>query len=492
MTAPSAPHPRQQRTFSFSSPSGLAVVAVVITALVAIGFLLWPMLSPALPSDGSASPTEQTSPSQVPSPSPTPEPTAAPTAVPTPTPTPVAQWTGLEWSAPVTPSLAVVDAIRWSGRYVGVGYTVPANDPAPPHGTTIIPVFLNSVDGVTWTVVHELESYVDQGQSWFHPVRVVPVGDGLVAMGGYLWGGGPRALWESSDGIAWTAIDSPSWQDGWDGGHARGIAGGPSGTVVIGAQGSGCCLNPDGPAIIGHSTDGRTWTWLDDSPAFAHASFTDVEATTDGFVLVGWIGQTEAEAREGSIDAEPMGRPAAWTSPDGVSWIAAAVAGQESTGGRLTEVVVGADGLFATGIGGAHEYPWVPTSGWASVDGRSWDTVGALGAELPGVRVLTSDGTRMVILGPESASTTALAGWTSTDGRNWTRLTFSGAAAPVADLPEGPVAHSGALKPELYEEAWPTTRLTGDGLVAHGWVPVGPTWEDGTANAAWIARAVER
>jgi hypothetical protein len=310
-------------------------------------------------------------------------------------------------------------------------------------------------------------------------------------MGGYTWGGGPPALWESSDGRAWTAIDSPSWETAWSRAHVIDIDGGPAGAVAIGAVGSGCCLNPDRDAIVLYSSDGLAWEQVTPIAPFP-AIVRDVASFSGGFVIAGRAGERDGTDDDWSYIG--TGSAAAWTSVDGMTWTAATLDGVEPVrGGLLREVAVGAEGLFAVGYAQpVTHYSDAARTGWSSSDGNVWTRLGEIGEDLPGIRVLTSDGTRMVILGPESSSTLTLAGWTSIDGSSWTPLQFSGEPAPAADLPPGPVAGvSGALKYQMPAE-WSPTRLLRDGVVAYGWVPVGATWEDGTAGAAWVATAIAR
>ena len=486
---------RSHGSLAFSTPMGVSATAVLAALIIGALLLFGPRGRFGL---GLSPTTEPSTPAPVASadatatPEATPSHTLAPTptATPQPTPTPVAVWTGLEWSGPITPSIFVADAIWWNDRYVGAGYVAPEEYSAngmPTH----VPVFLESSDGVTWDVVQELASYAvgDDGGGPY-PANIVPVGGGrLLAMGGYTWGGGPPALWESPDGQTWTAIDSPSWRSAWGSAHAIGIAGSAMGAVAIGAEGPGCCANSPGQPIVLHSLDGHAWQLV--TPSSPEPSVVrDVASYAGGFVVTGRVGERDDFAAQ----FVGTGTPAVWVSPDGVDWAPAAVEGAEAVrGGLVYQVATGDDGLFA--IGNAQpvaQYSDAAVTGWSSSDGRVWTRLGELGEELPSVRVLTSDGTRMVILGPESSSTLTLAGWTSFDGARWTPLQFSGAPAPAADLPHGPVAGvSGALKYQMPSE-WPPTRLLRDGAVAYGWVPVGSTWEDGTAGAAWVATAIER
>ncbi len=201
-----------------------------------------------------------------------------------------------------------------------------------------------------------------------------------------------------------------------------------------------------GRRLIIHSSDGLTWDRLDLSAAFDKAYFWDVTAYAGGFVIVGRVG--EPYLREATESAR--GVPAAWTSADGVTWLAAEVEGSEAPGATLLTVVAGADGLFATG------YPteWTswqsPRSGWASTDGRSWQLVGEMGTDLPlaidlplAVEYPTSvvgDGAHMVMFGRDSCKTTELMAWTSLDGVTWTQLAFSGETSSLPTI-AGPICN---------------------------------------------------
>jgi hypothetical protein len=295
-------------------------------------------------------------------------------------------------------------------------------------------------------------------------------------------------LWESPDGRTWSVIGSPSWRSAWGGAFVIDIAGGPMGAVAIGAEGSGRSASDPGSPIVLQSIDGHAWEEVTPTPE--PAKIADVASHSGGFVIVGSVGERDV-FREGFIGT---GVPAAWVSPNGAEWGEATIEGATAVrGGGMIEVAVGAEGLFATGYDQPvdHRAPGGATvTRWSSSDGAAWTYLGELGDELPAVRVLASDGTRMVILGPESPSTITLAGCTSTDGANWTTLTFSGAPAPAADLPVGPVPDSGVLKPGYVRSEWPPTRLIRDGVVAHGWIPPLDV-ERQTADAAWVARAAE-
>jgi hypothetical protein len=488
------------RRLAFSTPVGVSAVAVVAVAIIAGLLLFGPRGLFGLGPGPAASPTTPSAESASAGPSPTspeaatagPSADPAPTPVPTPEPTPeIDSWVGLEWSEPIEPNLNVSDAIWWHDRYVGVGSVTMQDHPSDGE-TTHVPLFLSSPDGVAWDVVQELEPILDPHADTFTltkaPEAVVPAGDGLLAMGFYGWGGGPRTLWHSSDGLTWSEVESPTWNDAWQGATVRGIAGGPAGVVAIGFEGSGCCMNPMGAPIVLHSSDGSMWEPVTPE-APPPALLSDVASFAGGFVLGGRVGE-----RDGT-DEDPIyigtGVAAVWSSPDGRTWTAATVEGVEPVrGGGLWDFAVGANGLFATGHASAvddthpgfYGHGDAVLSGWASTDGSRWRYLGEAGDELPAIRLptwdlhssdLESDGVRMLALVREGPGSIALAGWTSLDGVTWTRLAFTGSQPPTRDPPitEEEVAQWGATG------GVESARLTRDGVVVRG-------------SMAWVAHAI--
>jgi hypothetical protein len=357
--------------------------------------------------------------------------------VPTPIPTPgVAAWTGLEWTLGGTDEGScwdINDVVRWGNGYVGVGSSrerlggncIPTSQSSP--------AFFTSPDGLHWTLAQTEEPVPDASQGGI-PERLVPVGDSLLAMD-HPFSGAPR-LWRTNDGSTWSTLDSPTWRDALATNTLVSVAAGPSGAVVVGAEERSL------PLII-HSYDGLTWDRVDLTAAFDKAFLWDVTTYAGGFAIVGRIGEPDV------IGGEPaVGRPAAWRSADGVTWVAADVEGTEATGARLETVIAGADGLFATGrqtdttvLSGQG-----PASGWASTDGRSWQLVGEMGAGLPlgdqfiGANSFVGDGAHMVMFGRESCKTTELSAWTSLDGVTWTQLTFSGETSYLPTI-SGPICN---------------------------------------------------
>jgi hypothetical protein len=444
------------RRLWFLSPMNLAAGAVVVVAVVALAVVLMPRqsvgpvagASPTVSASASpASPTPTVGPSATPtvgpSATPTVGPTARPTVKPTPTPAPaVTTWTAIAWSAPFDPlpvqvpadtsqpatSTEIMDMIAWHGGYVGVG----SIDQGFQCGNA---AFLHSDDGVVWTVAQKSSSG-DEQNSTMCPAFVVPTANGLVAMG-------ERRLWSSTDGAHWTEIDSPSWRALWTAGLPQliQVASGPGGMVAIGTD-----LGSH-RSIVAHSVDGHTWKRVD-LPASGVPTVRDVAAYAGGFVAVGRDGKLDEDAGPTHPAIVPgVGRPAAWTSPDGVTWTAAKVEGSRVQGGGLTRVLVGADGLFAIGNDTANDYyPDADYSqghsltAWASADGTSWKIAGTLGTDLPPMGgLMASDGTRMVAFGlrqPDVGQQPTA--WTSTDGSHWTALTVSGKAPDVALLGTDP------------------------------------------------------
>ena len=177
------------------------------------------------------------------------------------------------------------------------------------------------------------------------PAHLVPVGDTLLAVGRTPFGTGAPLLWSTKDGSTWTALDNSSWREALATNTLISVAGGPSGVVIVATEGNICCANPQGPPVIIHSSDGVTWDRLVLSSIFEDAYPRDVTAYAGGFAIVGRVGEQQV------MDPIPaVGRPAAWTSADGVTWVASQVEGAQGKGAFLYTVIAGSDGLFATRV----------------------------------------------------------------------------------------------------------------------------------------------
>ncbi len=433
----------------------LAAAVVVVIAVAALGwtFLRAPIVLPA------STPTPAPTPSTVvpsPSVSPSPSPSVSPSPSPSPSPTvtqPPTGWTGLVWSSGV--ALAASDGTRigpiaaWHGGFVAVGQTG-VSETSSGRGA-----FFTSTDAIHWTVVQEIDR--PPLEEW-QLTSVVPVGDRLLAIDTLNSVDCPADsscptpdwtpdLWTSSDGSHWALLDSPTWRAAWAGGGPRWIVAGDAGIIAVGyeAQTHEFLYRPPPAApLVFHSDDGVTWEQADLALGFDHAVFRDAVAYAGGFVIVGRDGAPDVLTDVyDPADPPPLGvgRPAAWVSADGIHWTVAQVDGIEIAGGELSQVVAGADGLFAIGAGSASAGDATP-SGWASPDGRTWHVTGRLGTDLPyidrvppqnpGSTFLASNGSHMVVLDRAASDADTMAAWDSTDGQTWVRLAFTGST----DLPE--------------------------------------------------------
>ncbi len=315
--------------------------------------------------------------------------------------------------------------------------------------------FLTSPDGLDWTVVQTVDLL--RSGEWMTHVFVV---DGRLLATAE--GGGVDCppdtvcpepdfspeLWTSTDGSHWTPVDSPSWHAAWsNAGAPMFMTAGDGGVLAVGYKGQGVGQPgqkpPPAVPVVFHSDDGMTWEQADLAQGFDHAVFRDAAAFPGGFVIVGRDGvrdpATEVVDPENPLP-RGLGRPAAWVSSDGIHWAVAAVDGIEIEGGELSDVEVGADGLFAIGAGSPSSGDATP-SGWTSTDGATWHVAGRLGAELPaidqaplpGSTVLVSDGRHIVVLARETPGADTMAAWVSTDGASWTSLSFTGSTQAAED-----------------------------------------------------------
>jgi hypothetical protein len=407
----------------------VGVIAVAVMAVMALGFLLVPrgtvpiaVVSPS----ATASVAPATTP---PEPSSTPAPTQTPAPTPQPTPASPAVWTGLTWSDPVTPSFTVhlYDLLPWGDGYVAVGEVA---GPGQEH----VYASFTSPDGLNWAI--------QQRDFPGAPRHLVALGNELFAFmplvgrsspPGTIVGAPPTTLiWRSTDGAAWTLVDSLSWEEAWhdaipgvatpDGSDETqyditvglvDVASGPDGLVAIGNSFGDDELIP----VLLHSIDGSAWTDVSQSAEMASALLESVVAYQGGYVVVG------------AVNAGPRTEtaiPAAWVSADGQSWTATTVDVAPIVGGEFGRIVAGTDGLLAWA--GAREMHTGPrfTTVWTSPDGLTWSP-----GELPtGVTgLVAADGTRIVALGPMPSTAVDPAqwpgiseGWVSTDGVTWTSL----------------------------------------------------------------------
>jgi hypothetical protein len=333
----------------------------------------------------------------------------------------------------VTPSFTVhlYDLLPWGDGYVAVGELADQGWAS-----------LTSPDGLTWTV--------EQRDFPGAPRHLVVQGEELFAFMPEVWvnppGGGitgappTTVIWRPTDGVTWSAIDSPSWQDAWrlaipvpgnlpdQWNPAQhdvkiglvDVASGPDGLVAIGNSFGDGALAP----IIVQSSDGVTWIPAELPSESSSALLNTVVAHGGRFVIAGatgvWTDPATATA-------------AAWYSDDGISWNPATIEPAEvdlTAGAELGPLWAADDGLVA--CSGNREMAaggWRYMDGWVSPDGATWRHAQTPGPH-PACDWSASDGTRIVSFGPRAhASPTPWPGVTvssvSTDGVMWQPLELS-------------------------------------------------------------------
>jgi hypothetical protein len=125
---------------------------------------------------------------------------------------------------------------------------------------------------------------------------------GYLALGWRSGGNGlVRALWSSSDGIAWSLGATTGLPDG----VPAGIVAGPSG-ILADIEGA------DGRGVLAFSTDGRTWQ-RGSLPAGAVPNPSGMVPLPDGFLVTGDTEGTDASG--GTTEVRT-----AWRSADGLRW----------------------------------------------------------------------------------------------------------------------------------------------------------------------------
>ena len=397
-----------------------AVIVVGATILIAVGLrgtTVGP--TPSVPASlGSASPSPSAgSPAVAPS-------ASAPVAV-------AGEWSGLAWSAPLALSDAtsVYDIVPFDGGLVAVGQVAGAS------GSSDVAVWRSS-DGTEWAPLARGGSTFAGAQA----VHIAVTSGGLVAWGTIgepvCTGSGegttcepvPVMIWTTSDAITWTRVADLS---AFAGATIRAVAEGPLGLAAVGDTGW------DEPAIW-VSDAGASWQRLAlPSSVFKDAHFTDVRATTSGYVVAGGTG-TVPSPGVGGPPSSTSKVAAGWWSADGRTWAKATVKRTGNTGTSLGADSIGARGMVAVGSATGGKIG----TAWTSPDGRSWSPIapgyGGAPAVSPGIPTLPSftlsdDGSHIVAVGPGDGS--GVQTWGSSDGVAWQPLDPSGA---VDTLPVWP------------------------------------------------------
>lgn len=208
-------------------------------------------------------------------------------------------------------------------------------------------------------------------------VGAVATGAGIFAVGG-VPGADSAGVWRSTDG-------GETWERaGEDLEHAFlwSIAEGGPGLVAVGWR-----RNPEPDLAVWTSSDeGQTWDLAPDPEGFEGFEAYDVLATPSGSLVMVGSHLTGAEGR-------------AWTSPDGVTWSVAEVAGgmAEATMRSLIATPHGIVGVGYVGMSGA---AWISTD-----EGRTWAPLGEPVADATFTSAyLAEDGTLIVTGGTQTGT----------------------------------------------------------------------------------------
>jgi hypothetical protein len=239
------------------------------------------------------------------------------------------------------------------------------------------------------------EPHIDFGSTAFTPDfhDVAAVGGAVVAVGGVRRGG---VIWRSENGKDWTVVTDDVILDSVS---LRAIATGGPQTVAVGcmlrdgacergaafAERGGWKRSPStvlrtadlrdvamsdtrvvaigasgGRPAVWTSTDGLAWSRVPSLPATRRADLRAIVHGPSGFVIVG-------------VDRN---RPAAWTSADGLAWRTGTIQSATGPTGELNAVAVTASGFIAGGGSDSKDEEGEPLrlpSIWTSRDGFRWE-----------------------------------------------------------------------------------------------------------------------
>jgi hypothetical protein len=338
-----------------------------------------------------------------------------------PTVSPATGWTAV--SSPALAGVSLTDIVPVEGGFLALGTT---SSPVAEH-------VLISANGRDWT--RESPIITPPGPAGI--AAVTPAGSGLIGVGstGYSCSTGKAAVFTSSDGMVWAAVNLPAPATGQSY-AADMIVAGPAGYVVLGGyegcvggsgtRGSAAPLNTP---LLWRSTDGQHWTFVRFPET--NVNIVTLAAGGPGFLLGG-------DRHVGSqLDA------AIWTSRDGVTWTASNPLPDNQgtgTGGpmQVNAIAAGPDRILAaSGRTGYQRQGRI----WSSQDGVTWQKVANLSAQDPRAYSLawTPAGFVMAALGGDTPGEYSLVIRSSPDGASWTTL-FS---LPPADSAVSGIASDG-------------------------------------------------
>jgi hypothetical protein len=254
------------------------------------------------------------------------------------------------------------DGLSWSIHFMATTtFTFPVSLAVGADGTAVavgrsgkLPVAWTSADGVAW---QEHSVPVLGGEGVAERMTTIVTGKH-----GYVAGGsvGPELFdrharfWTSADGADWRPVpDDPT---AFANAEVRAITRFGDGFVAVGVVGT--AQRPSG-AVAWTSTDGSTWSRVDDPSFVDGIAVAVVPAPFGGLVAIGSdVGRREAVA---------------WRSADGRRWTRAPnEASREHSGGFAWMTDVIAIGDTVIGIGDYQGLQRGTATSWVSHDGMSW------------------------------------------------------------------------------------------------------------------------
>ncbi len=269
---------------------------------------------------------------------------------------------------------------------------------------------LTSSDGQAWA----LTSLESQGQSVAgdYPVTVAGGPTGVV-IGGTLGQDDAAIAWHSAEGRIWTRVEVDGDQDG----GVLDVAAGSDGFVLVGYAGHPGGFGHGGRPAIWSANDGSIWQRV--GPGLDDGSFgimDGVVAGGPGYVAFGQVTDVRLFDTVDPRAPELRDAGAPWTSTDGRSWSRVEDASPFAWA-HIDDVIHVATGLMAFGTVPDDTVLGYSGAAWTSDDGLVWERLDGgpplmgLGQvaflSVPGVRVL-----EIVTFDPPNS-------WLSDDGSTW-------------------------------------------------------------------------
>jgi hypothetical protein len=197
-----------------------------------------------------------------------------------------------------------------------------------------------SVDGLTWSrVPHDEAIFGGDGNQYVYGVSAG--GPGLVAVGRDASpDDSDAAVWTSPDGVNWTRVPASAELGGTGDQQMRAVVAGGPGLVAVGDS----YVGEDGNGAVWVSTEGISWSRADDGTVFGGAGEQGIRAmlvTPIGLIAGGYTCALDYA----TCDA------LAWVSSDGVTWTRMDEPGAfaDATGSRIIQALALFDGVLVAG-----------------------------------------------------------------------------------------------------------------------------------------------